>query len=370
MFVEAFGYGVVAPTLPFLARSFGASDWQIALLVGMYAAPGLVAIIPLSALATRYGRRCLILLGLACLSLASLGFVLAPTYPWLVLARAIQGVAASAVWVGALSAAADLTPDASMGRSLSWITGSWSLGFFLGPFIGGLGAVRTPFLIYAALSLVALLAASLGLPETGRAGARTTMRGIVRVLRLPAVLASGVATFTLSFYWGVFEAFVPLLLSDEAGAGRLTIGTLFAIATLPSIVLPRLTGYLADRAGDARIITFGLLYASVLTGGFLTLFRSAMPLWLLFLMLGLMDVVVYIPAVALLNRGQDRDGRVIANASHNLAFSAGFFTGPALGGLVVTLGGRGMAFVMLAAITLAAAVAVAAIRPGGARLRT
>src|SRR5262245_36117486 len=46
MFVEAVGYGVVAPTLPFLARGFGAGEVRIGFLVGLYAAVGLLASVP------------------------------------------------------------------------------------------------------------------------------------------------------------------------------------------------------------------------------------------------------------------------------------------------------------------------------------
>src|SRR2546425_11383904 len=53
MFVEAVGYGVVAPTLPFLARAAGAGEAQIGFLVGLYAAVGLLAGIPFGALVNR-----------------------------------------------------------------------------------------------------------------------------------------------------------------------------------------------------------------------------------------------------------------------------------------------------------------------------
>jgi MFS family permease len=223
MFVEAVGYGMVAPTLPFMATRVGASERGIGLLVGLYAAVGLVAVVPLGALANRYGRRSLILFGLVCLTLASLGFVVAPNYSGLVAARLVQGLAASAIWVGALTIAGDLSPTDSMGQSLSWITGAWSLGFVVGPALGGLGEVHTPFVAYAALSSLALLAVLAGLKEAPRPRSRTTLRGIVGILRLPAVLTSAAATFTLSFYYGLVEAFLPLLIS-QAGAGRLAIG--------------------------------------------------------------------------------------------------------------------------------------------------
>lgn len=360
MFVEAVGYGMVAPTLPFLARQAGAGERRIGFLVGLYAAVGLLAAFPFGALVSRHGRRLLVLLGLGCLTVASIGFVLAPTYSWLVAARFAQGLGATAIWVGALTMAADLSSDHSMGRSLSWVTASWSLGFVVGPALGGIGGVRFPFLLYALLSASALLAVFLGLPETGPTGTRPTLSGIGRVLRQPAVLASAAATFALSFFYGAVEAFVPLML-DRLSVERLGIGILFAVAGLPSIFLPRLTGALADRLGDVRVIIAGLAYAAALCAAFLLMIRI-LPLWIAFLMLGLVEVLVYLPAIALLNRGMSREDRIFATGSHSYAFSSGFFLGPFAGGLLLPLGGDRLLFATLAAVTCAGIACVLAAR--------
>ena len=360
MFVEAVGYGLVAPTLPFLARTAGAGEAQIGFLVGLYAAVGLLVGIPFSTLASRYGRRVLVLIGLGCLTAASLGFVAAPTYGWLVAARFAQGLGATAIWVGALTIAADLTPDDSMGRSLSWITGSWSLGFVVGPALGGVGSVRFPFLVYALLSGVAFVVGLFALPETGRPGVRTSLAGILRVLKYPEVLASAAATFALSFFYGAFEAFMPLL-ADELSVKRIGIGLLFAIAGLPSIFLPRLTGHMADRIGDTRLIIGGLVYAAAFNALFLPLV-GAMPLWAVFFLAGLVEVLIYVPAVALLNRGMDRDERVYATGSHSYAFSAGFFLGPLAGGLLMPLGSYPLLFAALTAVMIAGIACLLALR--------
>ena len=365
MFVEAVGYGVVAPTLPFLARTAGAGEAQIGFLVGLYAAVGLVAGIAFGALANRFGRRSLVLVGLGCLTVSSFGFVFAPTYGWLVAARFVQGLGAVAIWVGALTMAADLSPDSHMGRTMSWITGSWSLGFVVGPALGGLGSVRFPFVLYAALSLVAFVAGCVALPETGRLGVRTTLAGVLKVLRLPAVLASAAATFALAFFYGATEAFLPLL-ADQMNVRRIGIGFLFAVAGLPSVALPRLAGLIADRVGDARLILWGLAYAALLNASFLAL-TGVLPMWVLFFLFGLVEVLIYVPAVALLNRGLHKDDRGFATGSHSYAFSAGFFLGPLIGGLLMPLGGYALLFTTLTTVMLAAIAALLALR---GRLKT
>jgi predicted MFS family arabinose efflux permease len=220
--------------------------------------------------------------------------------------------------------------------------------------------VRFPFILYAVLSLVAFVAGCAALPETGRPGVRTTLTGILRVFRLPAVLASAAATFALSFFYGATEAFVPLL-ADRMNVKRIGIGLLFAVAGLPSVLLPRLAGLVADRVGDLRLILWGLAYAALLNASFLPLV-GVLPLWVLFLLFGLVEVLIYVPAVALLNRGLHKDDRGFATGSHSYAFSAGFFLGPLVGGLLMPLGGYPLLFATLTAVMLAAVGALLALR--------
>ena len=391
MITEAIGYGMVAPTLPFMARLTGAGEDQIGLLVGIYAAVGLVAAPWLGTLANRRGHRFIIILGLACLTVASIAFTVAPNYPSLVLARLVQGFGAAGVWVGCLTLAAELSADATMGRSLSWLTGAWSLGFIIGPALGGLGTLRMPFLIYAVLAACALGVGILGLPMTGGHGPAATLPGILRIVRRPNTLASGVATLGLAFFFGAVEAFLPLLVAsggvhDAAGktalaaaggiaaagtqeglvAQRMGIGLLFSIAGLPSVLLPRLVGRLADRYGDAPVIGAGFLVATAWSASLLALFGRA-PDVVLFLVLGAVEVLVYVPAVALLHRGITTEDRIFASGSHAYAFSIGFFLGPALTGALFPFGGFRTMFATIAASSLLSAVVVASLSRRAAR---
>jgi len=359
MFVEAVGYGMVAPTLPFMARQVGADEGRIGLLVGIYAAVGLFVAVPLGVLAQRFGRRALILLGLGLLTAASIAFVFAPTYAWLLGARVVQGIGAAGIWVGTLTLGADLSQDEAMGRSLSWLTGAWSLGFIAGPAFGGIGSLSTPFILYAGLCAAALFAGLAWLPVTGRGGPRATVAGILRVFARPAVLVSGVATFALAFFYGAIEAFVPLLMvAAEHGRGR--VGLLFSVAGLPSVLLPRVVGVLADRHGDRWIIVGGLLFAAALSAAFLPLL-GRLPDLLLFFLIGCVEVAVYVPAIALLQRGMPSEERVFATSSHSYAFSGGFFLGPLIVGALFPLGGFNGMFAALAIVALAAAVVVARV---------
>ncbi|HEV8120035.1 MAG TPA: MFS transporter [Candidatus Polarisedimenticolia bacterium] len=366
MITEAIGYGMVAPTLPFMARLTGADEGRVGLLVGIYAGVGLVAAPILLTMANRRGRRAIILLGLLCLTLASIGFTLAPGYRSLVAARLLQGFGAAGVWVGCLTLAADLSQDKSMGRSLAWLTGAWSLGFIIGPALGGIGSLRLPFILYAAIAAIALVVGWIGLPHGGVGGPDATFAGIIRVFRRPGVLASGIATFGLAFFYGAIEAFVPLLIAGGSasaaagGLGRGQIGLLFSVAGIPSVFLPRLAGKIADRRGDTPLIAAGFLLAASWSASFLLLY-GRVPSLPLFLLLGCVEVMVYVPAVALLHRGVAGEERVFASGTHAYAFSIGFFLGPLVAGALFPYGGFRTMFATLAAVTLCAAVGVVVV---------
>lgn len=362
MFTEAVAYGMVAPTLPFMAKRVGAGETAIGILVGVYAGVGLFVAVPFGILAQRFGRRSLVIFGHFFLAVASIGFVFAPTYAWLLVARTVQGLGAAGVWVGSLTLAADLSEDAAMGRSLAWITGAWSVGFIVGPALGGIGTLQTPFLIYAALSTCAFVVATLGLPSVGRGGPRATIGGIVAIYRRPAVLASGLATFALAFFYGTVEAFLPLILIGAADIvtgelSRARVGLLFTLAGLPSVLLPVVSGRLADRYGDLRLIVGGFVFCAAWSLAFLPLYGRA-PDAVLFFLLGCVEVAVYTPAIALLNRGMPSSDRVFASGSHSYAFSLGFFLGPLLAGLIHPLGGYPAIFGLLATLAIAAALTV------------
>lgn len=96
------------PALPAIRESLGASMAQIQLtLTALLLAFGLSQLFwgPLS---DRYGRRPILLTGMSAYVLASLACVMAPSIDWLILARAIQGMAMGAAVMAARAIVRDL----------------------------------------------------------------------------------------------------------------------------------------------------------------------------------------------------------------------------------------------------------------------
>jgi MFS family permease len=352
MFLEAAGYGIVAPTLPLLARRLGVGAEELGVLFSLYACVGVALVIPFGYAADRWGRRSLMILGLASLLAASAGYMMADDFLWLAVARATQGMGGTAIWVASLSMGGDLSARESAGREVSWITGAWSLGFLLGPALGGLGDLHLPFVLYAGVCLVALVLGALGLVETHVEPIHLSMPRLAALAVRPPIVCSTLATFALAFYYGAFDAFTPWLL-DSHGESRASIALLFSVLAIPSVLLPRLCGESADRMGDRAILNFGLPTNGLLAIGFLELVNR-FPLWIGFLALGITEVAIYIPAIAMLQRAVDNRERGTAMALHIFAFSTGFVAGPVLSGQLYPHFGYKGIFLMMGGVMLAA----------------
>jgi MFS transporter, DHA1 family, multidrug resistance protein len=126
------------PALPALTESFGAPLSQAQLtLSGLLLAFGISQLIwgPLS---DRFGRRPVLLVGLAGYTLASIGSALAPSMMWLLAWRLVQGAAMGAAVMAARAIVRDLYPPAEGARAMSrGLTGLGVLACICAP-LGGL----------------------------------------------------------------------------------------------------------------------------------------------------------------------------------------------------------------------------------------
>jgi MFS family permease len=94
---------VVTTALHAIALDLHASIADLEWTVNAYTLPFAVLLMAGAALGERYGRRRVLVGGLALFGIASAGCALAPSLPWLIATRAIQGVGAAAVAPAALS---------------------------------------------------------------------------------------------------------------------------------------------------------------------------------------------------------------------------------------------------------------------------
>src|SRR6267142_2171902 len=166
-------FGIIAPVLPDLIRSFEGGDFARASSIGGYfglawATMQFIFSPLLGAWSDRFGRRPVILISCFGLSIDYVFMALAPSLRWLFVGRLISGITTSNV-ATAFAYVTDVTKPAERAKPFGMISAAFGLGFVIGPAVGGwLGNrdLRFPFWVAAGLSLANALYVYFVLPES------------------------------------------------------------------------------------------------------------------------------------------------------------------------------------------------------------
>lgn len=318
---------MIAVAIPDIARDFGGDAGSATWLVSGY----LIAMASLQPLAgklgDRFGRRPLILGGLAWFA-ASLGAALAPSLPVLIAFRIQQAVAGALAFPNALAVVREVMPEERRGAAFGTLGSAVALAAAAGPPLGGalvaLGGWRAIFLInlpwvgltlllafrtippvlggvrrgrfdwIGAVGLTALLAAWAWLLNPGGVPAWVVPVGLAvvvfavvvllryerahpdpvlepRLLRVKSFAAAtaAIGLSNLALY-GTLLA-VPVLLAQRSGWSSGEIGLALAALTVPMVAFSPVGGRMSDRLGRRATAIVGLV---LLSGAMLSLALS------------------------------------------------------------------------------------------------
>jgi MFS family permease len=268
-FTTAFGAHAVAANLGGFSEDAVRSLLTLGVLLALYDGAEVVLKPVFGAIADRIGARPVLLGGLVGFAGASALYAVADSPGWLWAARLGQGAAASAFSPSASALVARLNPAAKHGRAFGSYGFYKSIGYTLGPLLGGaivwLGGLRLLFTVMAVLAIVVAawaLAVVPDVPPLPRT--RQTVLDLVRrvadgpFLRPTAALAGATAALSV----GV--GFLPVT-GAAAGLGPVATGAAVSVlAATAALVQPRAgraldAGRLSTRTGIAA----GLLLSAV-----------------------------------------------------------------------------------------------------------
>jgi DHA1 family tetracycline resistance protein-like MFS transporter len=268
VFIDLIGFGIVLPLLPFYAKHFGANALLVGLLSTSFSLMQLLFAPVWGRLSDRVGRRPVILVGLLGSSISYLTFGLAPSLPILFLSRILAGIAGANIST-AQAYIADSTQPENRAKGMGLIGAAYGLGFTVGPAIGGILSqygYAIPAFFASALALANFGAAWWLLPESRNPSGQThhTERGLNWQRLRTGLQHPELGTFLILFFISTFafanlEATFALMTARKFGFDAHANGYLFAyIGVLITIVQGGLTGRLARRFGERRLISAGL----------------------------------------------------------------------------------------------------------------
>lgn len=259
-------YPVIAPWLQQKGIGLGSLGWlsfafSLGNLIGAPFAGGLV---------DRWGRRPMLLIGLATIVLTNAVVPLFDSFWTFVALRFLLGLGNSGTMPAAIAVAADISPEDQRARWIGLVTGGISVGLIIGPTVGGIlydaAGFAMPFYVSALMALIAFGLVFLMVPETRSAAMTAHDRehiGMMDVLRNPprplALLAVLLwVDFLWVFSWVSTEPAMLTHLYGDLGYSATMFGTSVGVFGAATALVSMVAGGLSDRYGRLPMIALGL----------------------------------------------------------------------------------------------------------------
>ena len=355
MFLSSMGFGIILPLLPFYALSLGAQPFELGILTATFALMSLLFSPFFGRLGDRMGRTKVLLIGTLGFMVSYLVFAYADSFLMALVARALEGFFAAAIFPAVISLLSDFTSHEQRGPAMGLMMMTFSVGFIFGPALGGFasaGSVRDAFLVAAGFSLLNFLWILFRLkePKEKEESKHLPEKEASLLSHLSTPLAFLFLSSTVvMFLIGGFEATMALFLSEKLSFTSVEMGLVFTFVGALMMILQPITGNFINRFGELRMIQAGLLFSTA--GFFLILFASDWNTLLIPLGFFVIGNSCVFPSVTslLTKRVAGKQGAVIGlNQSFS---SAGQIIGPLFGGFLYGLD-HSFSFIGIALVAL------------------
>lgn len=348
------GFGMIIPLLPLIAKHYGASGFQVGLLMSIFSLMQFIFSFVWGRLSDFWGRKGVLIL---CLILEGVSYVvlaLANHLSILFVARALTGI-----FGGSISTAnailSDLSSKSERTRTLALMGAAFGLGFLIGPAIGGainyLAALTWPNqsivglrLSSALVALFCWIAAFLAwkwLKETHHLKTHTESKPSLKQLfnlsfldRVSLTLLGNMFFHTAAM--ALMEATLVLRVNDLLGWGSYQIAWAFTYLGLVSVIMQgfvvrRLVKYISE----IWILPVGLLAQMIGFGGLVVAQTSpGFALTLTILVMG--NALSFSSIMGLLSQLHSNDVQGGILGLSQAMGSLGRLLGPAVGGYLYT----------------------------------
>ena len=220
----------------YAVRYPGASAALTGVAFGIYALIQSLFQIPLGWASDRWGRKPVLIIGLALFALGSVGCALATDIYSLILARALQGT--GAVGSVAFAVLADLTRPSVRTQAYT-ITGiaigsSFMVGLLAGPFLAAHIGLSGLFYLLAFLAFLSMILAATSFPTESIRAANVAPMALKPILLHHDLRPIFIATFALSFALNLFFFTYPLSWT-AIGVEKSQLWQVYLIIFLPSV---------------------------------------------------------------------------------------------------------------------------------------
>lgn len=278
VFVDLIGFGLVLPLLPNYSKNFGASGFEVGVIMAAYSLMQFIFAPGWGALSDRIGRRPVLLVSLAGAAVsyglfavgsamtgrAALGVIL--------VSRICAGICGANITV-AQAYIADITPPEDRSKKMGLIGMAFGLGFIVGPALAvatqGLFGPTGPGWAASAICGLNFLLALVRLPESWKPGAtpaarRARLEQVRHTLSTPKVGFLVVVFFLATFGFTCFESTLGLLIQenfrlDHAASAKANAILFCYCGIIGAFVQTGPIGRMVKKFGEPKLIAGSLL---------------------------------------------------------------------------------------------------------------
>jgi len=358
-------FALYAKTLPG-AHSYTA----IGMAFGAYGVAQTLFQLPLGILSDRIGRKKVIYGGLLVLAAGSFLAAWAPTLPWLIVARAIQG--AGAVSAAVMALLADLTKEENRTKAMAMIGMSigttFAVSLVLGPLLAHWIGVNGIFALTGALTLTAILGVKFLIPNPTIS--RFHSDAEAKATNLPTVLKNGQL---LRLNFGIFAlhaaqmamfVVMPFALIKTGGLDKAHHWEVYLPVAVTGFILmvpPIIYGEKRHQLKRVFVLSIALMALAQFGMAFALSSLWLIVLWLTFYFIAFNTLEATLPS--LVSKIAPAGAKGTAIGVYNMSQSFGLALGPMLGGWLYTHYGSIGVFGFSGALMLVWLVIALTMRP-------
>lgn len=276
------GVSILAPAFPRISEELGITKGQVAMLVTVFALPGIFLAPIMGMLADRLGRKAILVPSLFLFAIAGMSCAFVDFGTMLIL-RFLQGIGASTLSSLSATLIGDIYPEDMRPKLLGYNASVLSVGTTIYPIIGGLLTSldwRAPFFMFLLAIPVGLMVMRIKAPTVRRRDpVKEQLRRMILLfvdLRLLKWFITGMIVFFALY--GSLLTYLPFLLKDRFEASPVIIGaTISAISVSSGLVALKL-GYFTEKLKGRGTIMLGLAFYMISL--IITPFLWALPLFM------------------------------------------------------------------------------------------
>jgi MFS transporter, DHA1 family, multidrug resistance protein len=338
MFITFNAFGLIVPVMPTYLKTFGVAGQVLGFLMAIFAL-AMFLFSPIAGnLSDRYGRKNLIIFGLIVNGLSQIMMGLSSEIWMLYVSRFITGVGSAFIVPPVMAYAADLTTKEERGKAMGLLGAAISLGFMIGPGIGGLlsnVSLHFPFYFAGSAAILAGILSFVVLPSikpviNDQSKQENLIQQMVRSFKTSYFVLL-VVVFVFSFGIANFQATLTMFLTYKFDYSPNDIAIVMTAGGFVGVIIQAFAiNRLFQMFGEMKIILFSLLLAAFSLYGLL--YVSGFYIILLVATLFSTATTLIRPAVNTLISKTAGNEQGYAAGMNNSYMSLGNMIGPALAG--------------------------------------